>query len=239
MRILFTVLVVLVAPSLVEAQSGVQWTRDRDATLVSKDVEGERWAITYRLSDGRVTGNVLRTDGGPPAFLDCNRTSATDTDATFDCFGADACAGAPCPTSQYTPIASGISLPLSFFFPPGDGPGGAATVADLIGTWQFTVDTIDGGTDVLTYRFDRLEDDGQSAVGEEEGSGDDIVARRDGDDFVMFEVEDVDCRKYEFQFAGLDRLEGRQFFTLRVPFTDDCDSNTIGDGESFFAERIG
>jgi len=91
MRTLFIVFALLVAPSLAEAQSGVQWTRDRDATLVNKDVEGERWAITYRLADGRVTGNVFRT-AGPPAFLDCDRTSVTDRDATFTCFGADACA---------------------------------------------------------------------------------------------------------------------------------------------------
>lgn len=79
----------------------------------------ERWAITYRLGDGHVTGIVFRTDGGPSSFLDCDRTSVTDTDATFDCYGADACGAAPCPESQYTLIASDISLPLSFFFPPG------------------------------------------------------------------------------------------------------------------------
>jgi len=239
MRTLITAFALLVAPALAGATTGVQWTRDRDATLINKDVGTERWAITYRLSDGRVTGNVFRSDGGPPAFLDCNRTSATDTDATFDCFGADACAAAPCPTSQYTLIQSGISLPLSFFFPPGEGPGdGGATVDDLLGTWSFTVDTGDG-TDVLTYRFDHLEDDGQVAVGERVGSGEDVVASLSGSNFVMFERDNVNCRKYVFRFVGPDRLEGTQSFTLRVPFTNECDTFDIGNDHSFFAERTG
>jgi hypothetical protein len=236
MRTLLAVFAVLIAPSLVEAQSGVQWTRDRDATLVSKDVEAERWAITYRLADGRVTGNVLRTDGGPTSFLDCNRTDVTDTDATFDCFGANACAAAPCPTSQYTLIASGISLPLSFFFPPGDEPG-SETFADLIGTWSFTVDAVGGGTNTYTYRFDSL--DGQSAVGEEEGSGDAIVATPSGDGLEMFERENVNCLRYVFHFVGHDRLEGTESLTVRVPFTDKCNTFSVGGSNDFFADRTG
>ncbi len=240
MRILLAVLALVVAPSLAGADSGVQWTRDRQATLVSKDVGAERWAITYRLGDGHVTGNVFRTDGGPSSFLDCDRTSVTDTDATFDCYGADACGAAPCPESQYTLIAADISLPLSFFFPPGDGPNGSGTVADLIGTWRFTVDTAGGGTDVFTYRFDRLENDGKRAVGEEVGNGnDDIEANASGDDIEMFVKESVNCRKYVFNFVGLDRLEGQQSFTVRVPFSDDCDTFDVGQEQDFFAERIG
>jgi len=238
MRIVLAVLALAVVPSLAEAQSGVQWTRARDATLVSKDVGAERWAITYRLADGHVTGNVFRTDGGPPSFLDCDRTSVTDTDATFDCYGADACTQGPCPTSQYTLIASGISLPLSFFFPPGDEPGGSATVADLLGTWRFTVDAVGGGTDVFTYRFDRLEDDGQRAVGEEQDGGDEIVATQSGNDLEMFDRETVNCRRYVFHFVGLDRLEGEQSFTARVPFSDDCGSFNLGGSRDFFAERV-
>jgi hypothetical protein len=238
MRALFADLALVVAPAVAGAQSGVQWTRDRAATLVSKDVGSERWAITYRLDDGHVTGNVFRTDGGPASFIDCDRTSVTDTDATFDCYGADACEAAPCPESQYTLIRSGISLPIAFFFPPGDGPGGTGTVADLLGTWRFTVDAVGGGTDTFTYRFDRLENDDRRAVGEEVGSGDDITARASGNDIEMFEQENVDCRKYVFHFDGLDRLEGKQSFTARVPFSDDCDTFEIGDDHAFVAERI-
>lgn len=238
MRTLLAVLTLMLTPSLVVAESGVQWTRDRQATLVSKDVGAERWAITYRLADGHVTGNVFRTDGGPASFLDCDRTSVTDTDATFDCYGADACEAAPCPESQYTLIETGIVLPLSFFFPPGDGPDGNGTVADLIGTWRFTVDTLGGGTDEFTYRFDRLENDGRRAVGEQVGNGDDVEASASGDDIEMFVKESVNCRKYVFTFVGLDRLEGRQSFTVRVPFSDDCDTFDVGQEQNFFAERI-
>lgn len=238
MKILLAVFALLVAPAFAQAQSGVQWTRERDATLVSKDVGAERWAITYRLSDGRVTGNVFRTDGGPSSFLDCTRTSVTDTEATFDCYGANACAEAPCPESQYTLIATGITLPISFFFPPGDGPDGSATVADLLGTWRFTVDAAGGGTDVFTYRFDRLENDGQRAVGEQVGNGDDIVANASGSDIEMFDRENVNCRKYVFHFVGFDRLEGKQSLTVRVPFSDDCDTFGVGDERDFFAERV-
>ena len=240
MRTLLAVLALVVAaPTLARAQSGAQWTRDRDATLVSKDVGAERWAITYRLADGRVTGNVFRTDGGPPSFIDCRRTSVTDTDATFDCYGADACGGAPCPESQYTLIASGISLPLSFFFPPGDGPGGSATIADLLGTWRFTVDAVGGGTDQITYRFDRLENDGNRAVGEQVGNGDDIIAKPSGSEFEATEKENVDCRQYVFHFVGKDRLEGTLSYSVRIPFTDDCDTFDLGESYDFFAERVG
>lgn len=239
MRTLLALLFVLVVvPARAEAQSGVQWTRDRDATLVSKDVGAERWAITYRLADGHVTGNVFRTDGGPPSFIDCDQTAADDTNATFDCYGADACGAAPCPESQYSLIASGISLPISFFFPPGDGPDGSGTVADLIGTWRFTVDAVGGGTDQFTYRFDRLENDGRRAVGEQVGSGDDIVATASGNDIEMFDKESVNCRKYVFHFVGFDRLEGKQSLTVRVPFSSDCDGFDIGGKQDFFAERI-
>jgi len=238
MRILLAVLTLISSASLVEAQTGVQWTRARDATLVSKDVGAERWSITYRVADGHVTGNVFRTDGGQPSFLDCDQTSVTDTDATFDCYGANACTEGPCPTSQYSLIGTGISLPLSFFFPPGDAPGGSATVADLIGTWRFTVDAIGGGTDVFTYRFDQLEDDGRRAVGEEEGSGDDIFATQSGNEIEMFDRESVNCRRYVFNFVGLDRLEGKESFTVRVPFSDDCGSFNVGGSDDFFAERV-
>lgn len=239
MRSALIVFALLVTPSFATAQSGVQWTRDRDATLVSKDVNSERWAITYRLSDGRVTGNVYRSDGGQPAFLDCNRTSITGTEATFDCYGADACAEAPCLSSQYRLIEAGISLPISFFFPPGDSPGdGDASAEDLIGTWRFTVGNGDDQEEFI-YRFDRLDDDGRTAFGTEEGSGDEIVASDEGDEFVMFEREDVNCRRYVFDFIGFNWLEGTRAFTVRVPFSNECDTFSVGGDSAFFAQRIG
>lgn len=130
-------------------------------------------------------------------------------------------------------------LPLSFFFPPGDQPGGGGgTVADLIGTWQFTVGS-GNNPDILVYVFNQLQNNGQMAVGKQPGSGDDIVASASGDQFVMFDRQDVSCLKYTFQFTGPDRLEGTQTRTLRVPFSNDCDTFTVGGSQAFFADRTG
>lgn len=69
------------------ATRGVQFTPDGKRTLVNKDVGTERWAIT-KNENGTLTGNVFRSNGGPPAFVFC---SPTGTPNNFDCFGADAC----------------------------------------------------------------------------------------------------------------------------------------------------
>jgi hypothetical protein len=75
-------------PAVATAQSrGVQFTPDGKRILINKDVGAERWAIT-KNENGSLTGNVFRSDGGPPAFVFCSPgNSATN----FDCFGADAC----------------------------------------------------------------------------------------------------------------------------------------------------
>ena len=71
-----------------ERESGIQRSPDRKRTLVSKDVEGQRYAITLNSADFSVTGNVFFTDGGPPKFVACTRVSGND----FACSVADACA---------------------------------------------------------------------------------------------------------------------------------------------------
>jgi len=78
----------LVTPIASRAQSrGVQFTPDGKRVLVNKDVGSERWAITLN-ENGSATGNVFRSDGGPPAFVFCAPRAEANT---FDCFGADAC----------------------------------------------------------------------------------------------------------------------------------------------------
>ncbi len=71
-----------------ERESGIQRTPDRKRTLVSKDVEGQRYAITLNSDDFSLTGNVFFTDGGAPKFIVCTRVSGDD----FSCGVADACA---------------------------------------------------------------------------------------------------------------------------------------------------
>src|SRR5262249_35001961 len=56
------------------APSGLQVTPDGKRTLVSKDVNGQRWAITMNPDDGTVTGNVFLPEGGEPQFVWCQRT---------------------------------------------------------------------------------------------------------------------------------------------------------------------
>ncbi len=76
------------APAIGSADTrGVQFTPDGKRVLVNKDVGTERWAIT-KNENGSLTGNVFRSNGGPPAFVFC---APTGTPNNYDCFGADAC----------------------------------------------------------------------------------------------------------------------------------------------------
>lgn len=78
---------VLAATTAAAQTRGVQFTPDGKRVLVNKDVGSERWAIT-KNENGTITGNVFRSDGGPPAFVFCSPTGAPDS---YECFGADAC----------------------------------------------------------------------------------------------------------------------------------------------------
>ena len=66
------------APSVADAQSGIQQTPDSQRYLINKFVPpNEQWAITFNLADQTATGNVFKTDGGDPAFIWCQITSTT------------------------------------------------------------------------------------------------------------------------------------------------------------------
>jgi hypothetical protein len=115
---------VLAQPSGARAQgSGLQMTPDSARYLISKDVGAERWAISFNLADRTVTGNVFKTDGSAPSFIWCRITSETpaadpaDNQYVLDCFGADACAAAPCDAAGWTPIASGLTVGGDFLLP--------------------------------------------------------------------------------------------------------------------------
>ena len=92
--------------------SGIQVTPDDKRTLISKEVDGARWAITRNADDGTVTGNVYFPDGGAPLFLFCEETDATEEDVTLRCSGADGCVAAPCGGFSFL---SEVTLPLEFF----------------------------------------------------------------------------------------------------------------------------
>lgn len=239
---LLVLLLLLAAPSLAGAAGSAQWTRDRDATLVSKDVGAERWAITYRLSDSRVTGNVFRSDGGPSSFLQCDKTGGDSTNLTLDCYGASACGGAPCPSSQYTLIASGVSLPVSFFYPPGDGPSQNPTVADLLGTWHFVVTTSQTTAD-FTYRFTTVEQssDGDVVFGTATDSGNRIyAAMASGSTFAAFDESEFGCNAYVFTFTTPNHVEGSEFLTAFSSTDQICTAQRINDvTNTFVGDRVG
>lgn len=127
LALLWTVLVcsLLAGPARAQLGSGVQMTPDSRRYLISKDVGAERWAISFNLADRTVTGNVFKTDGSAPSFIWCRITSETPAadplqiSYVLDCSGADACVAAPCASESWTPIASGLTIPGSFFLPAG------------------------------------------------------------------------------------------------------------------------
>jgi hypothetical protein len=104
-----------------DRQSGIQRAPGGDPyIIVSKDIGGDRWAITLNTDDGTVVGNVFPQAGGPPQFVTCDDNgNDTDTQYSFDCSGAGACTAGPCDDSQWSSLGT-VMLDKSFFTPPGD-----------------------------------------------------------------------------------------------------------------------
>ena len=127
MRSIRSILPVLVGRSAIVAAAGVaraagvQITPDSKRTLVNRDLQGERWAITCE-EDGTITGNVYRSEG-EPAFVWCDPQSDDGNPDPYDrlyvlnCYGADRCPRQPCGPDQWAFIAD-VTLPGSFCLPP-------------------------------------------------------------------------------------------------------------------------
>lgn len=117
----FVVALSLLFPSVALAGSGVQLTPDTKRILVSKDLAGERWAITCE-DDGTITGNVYRS-AEEPAFVWCDPQSDDGNADPYarlyilSCYGADRCPTQPCGPDQWAFIAD-VTLPGSFCLPP-------------------------------------------------------------------------------------------------------------------------
>jgi hypothetical protein len=104
------------------AGDGVQFSGDCDRTYVNKQVgETEQWAITWEIY-GNATGNVFKLDGTDPSFLECILVDEDETNEIFDCYGSAACAEPTCGGTQWSLIASEVSVPLAFFLPPDVDP---------------------------------------------------------------------------------------------------------------------
>ena len=120
----YLVLAAAVLPPAATARAGdgVQFSRDCTRTYVNKKVgDTEQWAITWDVY-GNATGNVFKLDGSAPSLIECRLVAEDETSEIFDCQGSDACTAPPCGGAQWTPIGSGISIPLAFFVPPGVDP---------------------------------------------------------------------------------------------------------------------
>jgi hypothetical protein len=105
-----------------QAGDGAQFSGDCSFTYVNKKVgDNEQWAITWDLFS-LASGNVLKLDGSPPSFIECFDEQDDGVTATFTCYGSSACSGPQCGGTQWTQIATNVSLPLSFFYPPGVDP---------------------------------------------------------------------------------------------------------------------
>lgn len=129
--------------------SGLQITPDRKHTLISKDVNGERWAIATNGGTTTVTGNVFRPDGGEPTFLWCQQTGTDGNpdpaavQILFACQAAGNCTSPSCPAGQWA-FASNVTLPGSFFLPPSSSNGSSpigTTVPDVASALQITPDS--------------------------------------------------------------------------------------------------
>ena len=113
-----------VRPAAAQPAAGTRTTPDGKQILISKDVGGERWAISLNLGDGTVTGNVFRP-GAEPSFVWCERTGdegALDPvtgEIRYACRGAAPCDASPCDASSWTVLGE-VSLPGEFFLPAED-----------------------------------------------------------------------------------------------------------------------
>lgn len=106
-----------------QRQSGINLAPGSTRYLISKDVNNERWAISYNLDDRTVTGNVFPLDGGAPTFLSCQITRV-DQNADpalsqyfMDCRAAGPCATAPCSETAWSAPQPVGPIPGSFLLP--------------------------------------------------------------------------------------------------------------------------
>ena len=103
---------ILATASSVAAQpsAGTRMTPDGKQILISKDVDGDRWAISINPNDGTATGNVFFPDGRPPQFVWCERIGddgsldPIDDNIRYSCRGADQCSSSPCHSSEWVDL---------------------------------------------------------------------------------------------------------------------------------------
>jgi len=130
-------------PAVAQVPSGSTLSPDAQSFLVNKDLGAERWTINLNLFSSNpndvinITGNIFRSDGGPASFVIClvrvdSTGTLTDPASSFrlSCSGSNACTTTAemCARDDWTLISDDVSVPASFFLPPG-GIGTASALA--------------------------------------------------------------------------------------------------------------
>jgi hypothetical protein len=122
LAVIAALLMTTLAAHRARAGDGVQFAGDCDRTYVNKQVgDTEQWAISWEIY-GNAVGNVFKLDGTDPSFIECILVDEDETNEIFDCYGSSACAEATCGGTQWSLIASDVSIPLTFFLPPDVDP---------------------------------------------------------------------------------------------------------------------
>lgn len=103
--------------------SGLQIT-PRGIKLINKAVGAEQYAISENPQDGSLTGNIFRTDGRDPAFIECTllgddgNPDPNQRLFRYSCAVADKCTTATCPgPNDFVTLPDEITLPGSFLLP--------------------------------------------------------------------------------------------------------------------------
>ena len=130
--VLVPALATALSVAVARAGDGAQFSSDCDRTYVNKQIgDTEQWAITWEIY-GNATGNVFKLDGSAPSFIECFLADEDGENEIFDCYGSSACAGPPCGGTNWSLIATEVSIPLSFFFPPDVDPLDPFTECELL-----------------------------------------------------------------------------------------------------------
>lgn len=88
--------------------SSLRYSPDGRHSLISKDVGGLRWTVSYNNRDRTIVGNVLDPMGGPSQFLFCR---AKVNEVGFECSGAHGCGCGACRRSDWTELPDVVAPP--------------------------------------------------------------------------------------------------------------------------------
>jgi hypothetical protein len=128
----------LVAAAEAGAQRAVQWTPDRSARLIAKDVGGDRWSIALNEDDGTAIGNVYPAGGGAPQLVWCVPTDLGGDPRRLRCKGTRGC-------DDWVDLGE-VELPESFLSPPASCEAPAARATAPGATSSVSADAASAGS---------------------------------------------------------------------------------------------